>query len=79
MNKHELGEFETLSLGEKNTDGSERVEWPNIRVGFQVLRNNIIISLERESNCGWEIYEKEEYQGEDERVYGKHFPGVQPI
>ena len=31
-NKHELGELETLRLGEKNTDGSERVEWLNIRV-----------------------------------------------
>ena len=74
-----MGEFQTLNLGGKNKDGSERTDWPNIRVGYKVLETNVIISLEGEGNCCWRIYEKKGFQGEHEDVSGKHFPEFQAI
>ena len=41
----------------------ERIEYPNLRRGFKIFKQNVIIQLEAEGNCCWEVYPRKKFGG----------------
>ena len=79
VSEDNLGVYETISLGGKDKDGSEKMKWQNIRSGFKVLKTNIVVSMQAEGNCCWEYYAGERFRGEVADVVGEHTPEFGPI
>ena len=59
----------------------DKKEYPNLRRGFNIFKQNIIIHLESEGNCCWELYSRKRFRGTDKQdiIPGISFyPDFQP-
>ena len=79
--KHEDDEY---NIGSIVLDGP-RLQYPNLRLGFPVLRRTTVSELTLSGNCCWEIYERSKLKGQKEIIHkevtteGTFIPNFQPV
>ena len=79
--KHEDDEY---NIGSIVLDGP-RLQYPNLRYGFPVLRRTTVSELTLSGNCCWEIYERSKLKGQKEIIHkevtieGTFIPDFQPV
>ena len=59
-NINSLSNYKTARLYDKK-------EYPNLRRGFKIFKQNVIIHLESEGNCCWELYNRKRFRGTDKQ------------
>ena len=79
--EHEDDEY---NVGSIDLDGP-RPKYPNLRLGFPILRRTTVSKLTLIGNCCWEIYERSQLKGEKEIIHkevtqeGTFIPNFQPV
>ena len=69
-------ELKLSPVGGSEKDG----KYPNIKMGFSILKRNIVTLLIRNGDCCWEVYEKPYFLGEKQYLsHVENFPDIQPM
>ena len=78
-NENDASRVQELNLspvGGPKKDGG----YPNIKMGFSILKKNIVTLLIRNGDCCWEVYEKPYFRGEKQYLsHVENFPDIQPM
>ena len=65
-NAEAIGDYRKIYLSEKN-------EYVNIRRKFPILKVNIVLGLEAEGNCCWELFPVPKYRGKkSQEIWPEH-------